>query len=345
MPALTEEILRNEMPEVERAVRFGYARKYPLSALAREAGKPDNSHFYWNAYYLPDTPVEGVVDGTRTTADTSEQTLQVVGYTQEIRQDWAVSRRGKAVKTHDAHNTPAWQMKRALEKLYRKKEIAIGSRQDLQEQVKASNTPQLLRGLLNILLPKNVAGQVLHPVPDEARLRNGAYYGGALANLTADAFRDMLKEAAMYFGGEVELTGFCGPDLKAQMASWVYRDATSSGTKAYRTVVGDQEMKLNLDVDVFKFGEGVVTTVLDFWLACDVATGARTALSAQAGVFIEPRELFTHTLQGLSHTSIDDEGQGDGGFYAIDFGLGYGMPSKALLVLPGVAATQNQAGG
>lgn len=341
MPALTEEILTNEMPQVERAVRFGYARKYPLSALAKEAGKPDNSHFFWNAYYLPDEGVEGVVDGTKTAPDKSEQTVQVASFTQEIREPWAVSRRGAAVKTHDAHNTPAWQMKRALEKLYRKKEIVIGSRQDLQAQAKASSTPQLTRGLLNIMLPKNVAGQTLQPVPDAARLRNDSYWGGALADLTPDAFRSMLKAAASYFGGEVELTGFCGPDLKAQMAAWVYRDATASGTKAYRTVQGDAQMSLNLDVDVFKFGEGVVTTVLDFWLACNVATGAKTELSASAGVFIDPRELFTYTLQGLNHTAIADEGQGKSGFYALDFGVGYGMPSKGLLVLPGVAASKD----
>ena len=338
MPALTEEILANEMPQVERAVRFGYARKYPLSALANEAGNPDNSHFFWNAYYLPDEAVDGVVDGTKTEADRSEQTVQVASFTQEIREDWAVSRRGAAVKTHDAHNTPAWQMKRALEKLYRKKEIVIGSRQDLQLQVKASNTPQLTRGLLNILLPKNVSGQAVQPVPDVARLRDAAYFGGNLSALTPETFRAMLKAAATHFGGEVQLTGFCGPDLKAQMAGWVYRDTEASGSKAYRVVQGDEAAKLNLTVDVFKFGEGEVTTILDFWLACDLATGAKTGLSATAGVFIEPRELFTYTLQSLNHTPITDQGQGKSGFYALDFGLGYGMPSKALLVLPGVAA-------
>ena len=174
-----------------------------------------------------------------------------------------------------------------------------------------------------------------------ARMQTGAYYGGALADFDLDDFRTLLQTVATYHEGDVNLMGFVGPALKAKMTGFVWYDQVSSGVKPnvinYRNAGKSEPVALY--VDVFKTDFGEVRVATDYHLAIDTATGAATTLTPNAGVFIDPGYLFTRTLQPLRHTAAEEQGQGKGGFYAVDVGLGYRFPAKAALVLPGTNGT------
>ena len=142
---LSEDRLANEMPEVERIVALATAKKYPLAAAAREVGKPADSVFRWGAYKRPSKATRPVVDGTRTAPKEYEQAEQVFGLTEEMRQDWKITRRTEAVKDYFNESNPAYQMMRALDKLQNMKENAFGSLQIPKVQI------ECLRGNAHLL--------------------------------------------------------------------------------------------------------------------------------------------------------------------------------------------------
>ena len=339
---LDEVRLANEMPEVERQVTIATADKYPLAAAARELGKPANSEFAWGGYKQPDQPALPVVDGYRTVPDSYDQAQKIWSLTEEIRKDWKITRRTEAVKDYFGDATVARQMMYALKNLQKAKENVFGSLQTPRPETGA--LAQKTRGLLELLLPASVTvtgGDTWNPIPTIARMQAGAYYGGALADFDLDDFRTLLQTVATYHEGDVNLMGFVGPALKAAMTGFVWYDQVSSGVKPnvinYRNAGKSEPVALY--VDVFKTDFGEVRVATDYHLAIDTATGAATTLTPNAGVFIDPGYLFTRTLQPLRHTAAEEQGQGKGGFYAVDVGLGYRFPAKAALVLPGTNGT------
>lgn len=341
---LSEDRLANEMPEVERIVTLATAKKYPLAAAAREVGKPADSVFRWGAYKRPSKATRPVVDGTRTAPKEYEQAEQVFGLTEEMRQDWKITRRTEAVKDYFNESNPAYQMMRALDKLQNMKENAFGSLQI--PKVGTRTQGQQTRGLLEMLVPSSVTitGDTWNPIPNIVKMQAGAYSNKALSGagaFTLDDFRTMLAAVATYYKGDVNLLGFVGPTLKSLLTSFVWYDQVNSGVKPrvmnYRN--GAKDEPVSMYVDLFKTDFGELRVMTDYYLAVNTATGEDSTFTAGAGVFIDPGLLFTRTLQPLRHTPSDDQGQGKGGFYSVDVGLGYRAPSKAALILPGAEAT------
>lgn len=341
---LSEDRLANEMPEVERIVTLATAKKYPLAAAAHEVGKPADSVFRWGAYKRPSKPTRPVVDGTRTAPKEYEQAEQVYGLTEEMRQDWKITRRTEAVRDYFNESNPAYQMMRALDKLQNMKENVFGSLQI--PKVGTRTQGQQTRGLLEMLVPSTVTitGDSWNPFPNIIKMQSAAYSNKPLSGggaFTLDDFRTMFAGTATYYKGDVNLMGFVGPTLKSLLTSFVWYDQVNSGVKPrvmnYRN--GSRDEAVAMYVDVFKTDFGELRVITDYYLAVDTATGEDSTFTAGAGAFIDPSLLFTCTLQPLRHTPSDDQGQGKGGFYSIDVGLAYRAPSKAALILPGASST------
>ena len=342
---LSEELLANEIPEVERIVTLATAKKYPLAAAAREIGQPSDSVFRWGAYKRPEKASRPVVDGTRTSPKNYEQSTQVYSLTEEIRSDWKITRRTERVKDYFNESNPSVQMQRALDKLQMMKENIFGSLQIPKAGTETQG--QQTRGLIEMLVPAGVTvtGDNWQPFPDIAKMRAAAYSNKPLSGAgayTLDDLRAQLAAVAKYYKGDVDLMGFVGPSLKSLLTSFVWYDQVNSGPKPnvlmYRPAKGGAE-PVSMYVDLLKTDFGELRVVTDYYLAVDTATGENTDFSDGAGVFIDPSMLFTRTLQPMTHTPSPDQGQGKGGFYSVDVGLGYRFPARAALVLPGATST------
>jgi hypothetical protein len=341
---LSENLLANEMPEVERIVTLATADKYPLAAAAQEKGKPADSVFRWGAYKRPEKASKPVVDGYRTVPKNYEQATQVYSLTEELRSDWKITRRTEAVQDYFNESNPSVQMRRALDKLQMMKENVFGSLQI--PKVGTLTQGQQTRGLLEMLLPSTVTltGDNWQPFPNIAKLRTAAYSNKALSGdgaYTLDDLRTQLAAVAKYYKGDVNLMCFCGSAYKSLVTSFVWYDQVNSGPKPnviqYRR--GDKSEPVSLYVDILKTDFGELRVVTDYYLGVNTATGEDGDFTDGAAVMIDPSMLFTRTLQPLRHTAAEEQGQGKGGFYSVDVGLAYRFPARAALVLPGASST------
>ncbi len=343
MPALNEINLVLEEDNVEKTIALATADEFPAAAMAGTAKKTVNHLFTWAVYDRDPHGVVATKDGSRTTASTSYQPTDVIGVTEEVREDWALTRRGEAAKTHTGHNTTPWQKNEALKQLQMDKEMILLSAQDQVNSDANNNTASLTRGLFNILAPKTGSSmsQSFNPIPDKFRLPNGAFCTKAAAQLTADDFEKMLRCAADRARQKLTLTGLVTSALAQKMALWAFRDMQNSGQHTVMTRHRGEDASFNLVCDLFKFGSGEVRTVVDYYILRNLANGEAQSAHEYTGVFIRPDLLRTYNLQHLRHTDLPEEGQGKSGFWAEDFGFAYRVPSMACVYAPGLAGEES----
>lgn len=343
MPALNEINLVLEEDNIERTIAMATADEFPASAMAGTAKRTVNHLFQWSIYDRQPGGVVAVKDGTRSTASTSYQPTPVIGVTEEVRKDWALTRRGEAASTHTRHNTVPWQKNEALKQLQMAKEMILLSDQDQVNSNADNSTASLTRGLFNILAPKSGSSmsQSFNPIPDALRIPAGAFLTKAAASLTADDFEAMLRAAATRARQKLVLTGLVTPALAQKMALWAFRDMQNSGQHTVTTRHRGEDATFNLVCDLFKFGAGEVRTVVDYYILKNLSTGADQDAHVYTGVFVKPDLLRTYNLQHLRHTDLVEEGQGKSGFWAEDFGFGYSVPSMACVYAPGLAGEES----
>lgn len=335
MPGLFDYDLRLKVDDIEKTIHLALADKFPFIAAIGSAKGATNKLYQWNAIRNDAGAITAVKDGVRVTDNdlTFAQPLTMAGYAQEIREAWGIGRQAGANTTHTSHNTPAWQKKAALERLTRKQSKLLLSAQE--QVVGTANAAYKTRGIFSVLDP--VSGSIQTGLAPQKydpslRVRDAAYFGGVITDLTAAKFEEMLDAAAEYLGDSLNLVGFCGLSLHKRMSQWTNYDQKASGQYTVSTRKSGEKIDVDLAVDVFKFNSGTVRVVNEYNLLCDLTTGKTTAASTNAGVFIDPQDFLVRQFQPLTHTDLKDEGQGKSGFYSWDGGLEARLPSKSLVV-------------
>lgn len=336
MASLNEKALVGEVTDWDAAVALATAPKYPVAAMAgTNRTTADNSVFSYSVFKMGATPVAGTKDGETTTPANNMQPTQVIQYTEEFRKDWAITRKAAAAKTYTRHNSSAWQKKQALAALQQMKEILYCSRQEMVTGV-GTTVAQLTRGLICQLSPASLGLQTTNPISSDFRLPSAQFSNTALNSITADGFMALVGAAAKTFKDKLELTGIVSQTLAQTMSSWAWKALDASGPHAMSIRRNGEKLDVDMDVEVYKFPQATVTNIVDYWLDYDVATGtASDNAGGDGGFFIDPDMLGERVFQPLTHTDVDDNGQGKGGFWAIDCAPVYEVPSKAVLILPG----------
>ena len=349
MSALYEPDLTMPTPDVERTIIMAQADKHPLTAMLGQPKKSVSLRFSWPALLRSNPTVSANKDGDVQDEFNTVQPTELFGYVQEIREGWGIGMQAEAVQTYSGHNSPAFQQKKALERMYTKIERLLGSRQEQRKSVgtgtAAPTTASLARGLLTALLPSTVAGQTVDPFDDAFRVRPDAYFGGAIGAFTGDKLAAILAAIASYQGEKAHLMMLCGATLDSTMAAWVQKDLQASGPFNVTTRKFGESFDVNLAVNVFKFQHGTVKTISSYDLAFDLTTGLSTALTANAGVLLNTTYIKLRNAMPLKHLSPDQEtGAGKRGFYTQAIGLEVQAPYTCGLVLPGVAADGSGSG-
>ena len=350
MSELYEPDLTLPTPDVERTIIMAQADKHPLTAMIGQPKKSVATRFSWPGLLRSNPTVAGVVDGAVQTEFNTVQPTELVGYCQEIREGWGIGMQAAAVQTYSGHNTPAFQQKKALERLFTKLERLISSRQEQQKPVGtgtgAPSAAPLTRGIITALLPATVAGQTQDAFDAAFRVRDAAYYGGAIGSVTGVRLAGILTAIAAYQGEKADMMMLCGATLDSTMAAWVQKDLQASGPFMVSTRKFGESFDVNMAVNVFKFQHGTVKTVTSYDLAYDLTTGLPTALSANAGLILNRNYIRLRKAMDLRHLSPDkDSGAGEHGFYTQMVGLEVQAPYTCGLVLPGVAADDSSGSG
>ncbi len=287
------------------------SKETPFLRLLKSGPAPKQMLDEWQNETYDDTGLGGKMDGT----DVSEfnkqgrVTLQTYGIWQD--EPWMVSKLANVTEIVGMGKTEkARQKMHASIKLKLKVERTGLSQMEAQAQVKPSKEYRT-RGAFTWLSP---TAQSVLPVPDG--FRPGAEFSGSLDGLTPSAFEALLYQAAIEKGGPVTLEGFVGLLLKRKMSLWAQRDTDASATaqalQNYNLQAGDKQ--LIQIVNRFEFDAGVVTTIPNFNLAHDIATGAATAYSPRSGLFLDMSMWNFATLQGYESADLPNLGGGPRGF-------------------------------
>jgi hypothetical protein len=352
MPELYDPDLKLKVPDFERAVLLARSDKLAFQALLGSEVKATSNPFFWPVETPKDSAVKGYKDGQKHTPGNSVQPDQLQGACQEIREDYAIGWQAQQVETYSRHNNPAYQKKRAMERLLVQREKLLLSAQDMV--LPAQDTAPLARGAVNWLRPKPAGGADPQGsgvrVPDDYRTLPGAFFDGYLDALDADAFEDLVATVATYLRDSADFTFFCGNKVKRRMSGWLTKSDADSGAMPVVVQKDGRPFTFNQTVDVFKFDTATVRAIQSYNIAWtltdgDPAKSVASATTPLAGLLIDPKLWRIRRLAPMQWVPIDDEGQGDSGFYREMVGLCCLNPRANGLVLPTGAITPAGNGG
>jgi hypothetical protein len=277
-----------KVADVGDTIFIAQSEKVPFSRLLKRGKKPSQMLSQWPVQVYPDRAFAGTLDGTDIASFEHTNREQIEAYGMWMRTaGWMVSRLANLTQTHGVKGKKA--SKQAEDDgliLAQMIEKQLLSADDTQAEA-APSTPYRSRGAFSWLA--NTAQSVL-PVPVNYRPASACIYSSAIASFLPSSMEAMLEAAATAKKGPVDLTGYVGIKLKAQMATWAQRDPDAEADEASALVqynIDVKEKRLIQVVDFFEFEAGKVRTFPSWYLYCTNTTGAVSDYSTRSGIFVD----------------------------------------------------------
>ncbi len=286
MPGIYEADQTLKVAEVGDTIFVAQSEKVPFSRLLKRGKKPGNMLTSWPVQVYPDRAFEGTLDGDDIASFTHTNRDSIEAYGMWMRTaGWMVSRLANLTKT--------WGVKGGEEAKQAKDDGLILAQMiekqllsDNDTAVETGSTPFCSRGAFSWL---DTDAQGVKPVPANYRPSSSCEYTGELASFTPSAMETMIRAAAAQKKEAVNLNGYVGIGLKAQMSSWAQKHSEDINTEQalQRFNMSADDKKLVNIVDFFEFDAGSVKVFPSWYLLHTAATGAAGANSQRAGIFVD----------------------------------------------------------
>lgn len=236
--------------------------------------------------YTVETAMDGKLTGDLfdvATTPTSQEREKLYARPQPFREIWGVSE----ISTHYADTVVqdeiAHQKKHAMARLNRRMSRALLSFNELVAGTSA--TPSQMRGLFTWL---QAAAQSVLPVPTSHRPTAAQNITTPVDEVTETAFMAFLKACYDHKQDMVELKGFVGSDLKAQIDTFTIYDQVASGIQSIRSYnYNGTTSTVQRNVSILKSSFGVCELHLTSDCVRTQATGAASAYTPKSGAFVE----------------------------------------------------------
>jgi hypothetical protein len=274
-----------KIAELGNTIFIAESDKTPFSRLVKRGKKPVQMLSEWPLQAYPRQGFGGTVDGTDKTSYDKTNRSPVDAYGMwMVSEGWMVSKLAQLTQTAGVKNEQAKQA--ADDSLMLAKKIERQLLSDVDTQAEGNGNPYLSRGAFSWLSP---TAQATKPVPAAFRPSAACAYTGAIADFLPGSLEAMLKAMSTAKMGPVDLTAFCGIELKSQMSSWPQKQYPANGGQVAQVQYNMDmtEKKLMSVVDFFEFDAGKVNTIPSYYLACNAANGEDTAYTPKSGVFLD----------------------------------------------------------
>lgn len=281
----------------------------PFTAmLSKPSAPPENMLLEYPVEAYPDRPVAGVIDGHDVNEFNSvaREKLQTRG--QIFRESYQVTTLANMLPDAGVGRNELGHQRMLAGKLLRfQLEKALLS--DQENQVDTGTVPNLLRGVYKWM---STSAQTIYPVPADFRPSSTQVYTGTVAALTESEFVTRIKACFDQRRAPVDLDGFVGSDLKAQIDTFTVADATSGAIRRYN--FDGKNASVTRMVDFIKSSFGEVRVHLNTYLLYTMSTGAASSYSPKSGVFLDLSKWELRTLQKPTLFDLEDQGGGPRGF-------------------------------
>jgi hypothetical protein len=275
-----------KIQELGDSIYIAESEKTPFARLLKRGDTPNQMLSSWPCQKYPDRKFGGTMDGTDISTFNKTEREEVEGYAMWLMTEgWLASRLANVTKTAGVKKESIKQAADDSLVLAYMHEKQMLSNVDTQVET-APVTPFRSRAAFQWLNP---SAQSVKPVPANFRPSSDSEYTGAIGSFLPANMETMLEAAATAKKGPVDLTGYVGLKLKAQMSKWAQLNEAASATKAALTSynINASEKKLINSVDVFEFDAGRVSVMPSFYLYTTEATGEISDYTSRSGLFLE----------------------------------------------------------
>jgi hypothetical protein len=286
MAGIYERDMTLKREQVGDVIFIAQSDKVPFSRLLKRGPKLNGVLMSWPVQQYPERAFAGTLDGTDISSFTHTNRDPLEAYAMWLMtKGWMVSRMANLTKTWGVSGKE--EAKQAADDgLILGQMIEKQLLSDVDMQAESGSKPYRSRGAFKWL---SSTAQTVKPVPADYRPSSDCLYTGTLANFLPANLQSMLNTMAIAKKEPVNLTGYVGILLKAQMSTWPQRDTESSddaqATMRYNIDVKDK--KLQHVVDFFEFDAGKVTVFPSWYLLHTEGTGESTASSTRSGLFLD----------------------------------------------------------
>jgi len=285
MPALREIDQVGKREELADAISNIQAQACPYSSMVHKASKPNQTLLQFQMEAYPDMGHGGVLDGADVSTfdhiprQMAQALPQKFWYNPSVT-DFA----NESNVAGESKTEMARQKIKGLVLLKRMGEARFLSNSEQAIEDGAAQ-PYETRGLFQWL--SDVA-QSVYPVHADFLTPSDSRHTDALADLTEDAFGDIMQSAYSQRKDAVTLKGLVGVALKRHISKFsTYVDTVASKTAA-RTFNQDAKSRALINViDKLVMDTGTVDLMISSFLATDETTGAQTAYSTRSGLFLD----------------------------------------------------------
>jgi hypothetical protein len=286
MPGMYEDAQPMKIADLGDTIYIAESEKTPLGRLLKRGSQPNQMLCEWPVQEYPRRKFTGTVDGydISSFSHTTRDKMEAYGMWL-MTEGWMVSKLANMTNAAGVgRKEKAKQAKDDALLLAFMHERQMLSDVDTRAEVRPSVSYRS-RGVYSWLSPD---AQDQKPVPAAYRPASACVHTGALSTLTASAMETMLESAATAKREAVDLTGYVGIKLKAQMSSWAQHVTdVGSHTVVQSFNMNAAEKKLIQVVDFFEFDAGTVRTIPSWYNLCTESTGEDSAYTPRSGAFLD----------------------------------------------------------
>lgn len=317
MPAINE-TNRTAVQDVSKLIILLEAPKNPFLSMVKK-GKDVLSEL---VEYTVETAADGKLTGDLFDAVTdvdSQEREKLYARPQPFREKWGVNKLSTMYADTVVADEVAHQKMHAMKRLNRRIQRSLLSFNELVAGT--PSTPSQLRGLFTWL---QASAQSVLPVPTSHRPTAAQNITTPVDEVTETAFMAFLKACYDHKLDMVDLDGFVGSDLKAQIDTFTIYDQTASGVAALRMYNYDgTKGTVSRNVSILKSSFGVCRLHLTSDCVRTQATGAASAYTPKSGAFVD-MDMFElrHAKKGVpTNFTLADDGSGPKGYIDALLGL------------------------
>lgn len=287
MPGIYDNDKVLKLQDVGDTIFNAESEKTPMTRLLKRGPKPIQMLSEWPVEKYPTRKFKGQKDGTDISTFNHTNRAMIQAYAMWLlTEGWMVSKLAGLTKTAGVPNEMAKQAADDGIIMAQMLERQLLSNDEAAVEGEGADAVYTSRGFFRWL---QATAQAVLPVPAAHRPNAACRYAGALGSFLPANMEAMLRAAATDRKGPVDLTGYVGIALKAQMSTWPQRQFGDDNAAAAIQVMNlnAADKKLISVIDMFEYDSGTVNVVPSWYLACDPATGENTAYSTRSGVFVD----------------------------------------------------------
>ena len=312
MPGAMEIDQVGQKQEISEIVFNIRADETPFTSMLPKDKKPHNKLPTWQVETYRAGSLAGVMDNADVAAFNSEPRFLLTGVAQKVREPWSVSDFADETDVAGLASGEKGQQKLVAAKVLK---FSMEGRCLSKEACTVDNgvaIPNATRGALEWI---DNAAQTLYPVPAAFRPALTNIYTDDLADFTESEFEAMGQSAFKERKGKLNLDGFVGIDLQAQMDNWTARDPEATAANyPVRSWTQDANKKAFIKVvNFFTFSWGQVRTHLSTYIYLD-ADGAETDYTHKSGLFADMSMWALGFMRKPRMGDLPDLGGGPRGF-------------------------------